>query len=97
VLPARARAAIGVDAQVGVVDLDLHVLRLRQDGHGRGRGVDPALGLGVGHALHAVDAAFELEPPEHPVAVDGGDDLLVAADLAFGDAVDLHAPALQVA
>jgi hypothetical protein len=47
------------------------------------------------HALDAVHAALELQPAEHAVAGDRGDDLLVAAHLAFGDAVDLDLPALQ--
>ncbi len=34
--------------------------------------------------------------PNTPSPVDRGDDLLVAADLALGDAVDLHLPAVQL-
>ncbi len=55
--------------------------------------MDPALGLGIGHALDPVHAALELQAAEHPVAGDRGDDLLVAAHLAFRDAVDLDLPA----
>ena len=63
-----------------VVDLDLDLLGLGQHGDRDGRGVDAALGLGLGHALHAVDAALELQPAVDAVALDQGDDLLDAAD-----------------
>ena len=68
---------------------------LGQHRDGGGRGVDAALGLGGRHPLHAVDAALELQPAEHPLAADRGDDLLVAAGLAFRDALDLHPPAAR--
>ena len=58
--------------------------------------MDAALSFGGRHALHAVHAAFELPAAEHAVAGDRGDDFLVAAHFAFGDAVDLDPPALQL-
>ena len=94
-LAAGPGGAVGVDADVAVGDLYLHILGLGQHGHGGRRGVDAAAGLGVRHPLDPVDAAFEFQPAEHPVAVDGGDDLLVAAGVALGEGVDLHPPALQ--
>ena len=39
--------------------------------------------------------AFELQPAEDAVAGDGGDDLLVAAGVALGHAVDIHPPAAR--
>src|SRR5690606_28218161 len=61
-LPARARGAEDVDAQVVGVDLDLAlVLRLRQHEHARGGGVDAALRLGDRYPLHAVHAALVLQ------------------------------------
>ncbi len=39
----------------------LHLLRLGHHRHRDGGGVDAALGLGLGHPLHPVDAALELE------------------------------------
>ncbi|MND86557.1 hypothetical protein D3C80_785280 [compost metagenome] len=95
VLAARARGPEGVDADVLVVDLDLHVLDLGQDRDGGRRGVDAPLGLGRRNPLDAVNAAFELQPPEHALAGDGGDDFLVAAGFALGGAVDLDPPAAR--
>src|SRR5581483_9947890 len=80
VLAAGAGRAVGVDAQVRVIHLDLDVFDLGQHGDGGGGGVDAPLRLGVRHALYAVDAALELQATEHAVALDGGDDLFVAAD-----------------
>ena len=58
------------------------------------RGVDAALRLGVRHALHPVHAALELQPAEHALALDRGDDLLVAAGVALADALHLDPPAV---
>ena len=95
VLAPGAGGPVGVDAQVGGVDVDLHVLGLGQHRHGGRRGVDAPLRLRGRHPLHPVHPAFELQPPEHPVAGDGRDDFLIAAGLALGNALDLHAPAVQ--
>ena len=57
-----------VDLQVLGPDHDVDLLGLGQDGDGGGRGVDPALGLGLGHALDAVAAALELEVAKRPLA-----------------------------
>ncbi len=54
------------------------------------------LRLGHRHALHAVHAAFPFHPPEHAVARDVGDDLLVSARLAFRCIDDLDLPAEQL-
>ena len=60
--------------------------------------MDAPLGLGRRHALHAMDAALELQPREHAPARDLGDDLLVAAGrpLARRQDLDLPAPALGI-
>ncbi len=61
VLPARAAGVEDVHAQVVRLDVHVHFVRFRQHGdRGRG-GVYAALGLGYGHALHAVDAALVLQ------------------------------------
>ena len=67
------------------LDLDIDLLGLGQHRNGRGGGVDTPAAFGRGHALDAVNAAFELQPTKHAVAGDRGDDFLVAADLALGD------------
>lgn len=41
--------------------------------------MDAALGLGGGHALHAVGTGLELEMAVHAVTGDEADDFLVAA------------------
>ena len=51
-------------------------------------------GFGVGHALHAVHAGFELELGEHAAAAHFGDDFLEAAFAAFADRQDFRLPAL---
>ncbi len=96
VLAARPGRAKRVDADVLIADLDLDVLDLGQDSDGGGRGVDAALRLGGGHALDAVDAGFELQTTEDPLARHRGHDLLVAARVAFGDGFDLDLPALAL-
>ena len=68
VLAAGPAGAHHVDLQVLGPDHDVDLLGLGQDGDGGGRGVDPALGLGLRHALDAVAAALELEVAERPLA-----------------------------
>ena len=68
--PPGPELTVDVDAQVPRVDLDLDVLGLGQHGDGRRRRVDAALGLGCGHALHAVHARLELHLRVHLVAPD---------------------------
>ena len=97
VLAAGARRAIGVDLEVGLVDLDLaDVLGLGKHGDGARRGVDAALRLGLGHALHAMDAGLELQLRVRALARDARDDLAIAAVLAGIRAQDLDAPALAL-
>src|SRR5262249_32851187 len=65
VLSAGAGRAERVDLEVDGIDLDVvDRVDLRQDRDGRGRSMDAALRLGLGHALHAMRARFELEPRE---------------------------------
>ena len=85
-----------VDAQILVVDLDVDVLGLGQHRHGGGGGMDAALRLGLRHALHPMHAGFELEPREHALAGDVGDDLLVAAGRGFARRKDVDLPAMLV-
>ena len=61
VLAAGAARAERVEAVVVGLEIDFDVFRLGQHGDGRGRGVDAALRFGLGHALHAVAAAFVLQ------------------------------------
>ena len=79
--PPGPGGAVDVDLQVVLVDLDLDLLGLGQHRDRRGRGVDPALRLGLGHALHAVGAALELEDRVGALALDREGHLLEAADL----------------
>ena len=51
--------------------------------------------LGVGHALHAVHAGFELQLGEHAAAAHLGDDFLEAAHRALADREHLGLPALR--
>jgi hypothetical protein len=94
-LAARPRRAIDVDAQVLVVDLDVDLLRLGQHRDRRRRGVDPAARLGRGHALDAVDAAFELQLREHALPRHAGDDFLEAACVGRRAGDQLDPPALR--
>ena len=94
VLAAGALGPHGVDAQVGLVDGDVDLLDLGQHRDGRGGGVDAARRLGVGHALHAMDAGFELEPREGAAAPDLGDDFLEAALGALARGQKLGLPAM---
>ena len=90
-LEARSR----VDADVLRPDLDVDLLRLRQHGDRGGGGVDAPARLGRRHALHAVHAGFEFQPRIDAGAAHGGDDLLVAADLALARREHLDLPAVQ--
>ena len=94
-LPARTRRTVDVDAQVLLVDLDVDVLGLWKHGDGRRRSVDAAAALGRGHPLHAVHAAFELEPGKDARPGDRGDRFLVSADLGRAGRDQLEAPALR--
>ena len=56
---------------------------LGQHRHGGRRGVDAPARLGERDALHAMHARLVLEAGEHALAGDGGDDLLVAAEVVL--------------
>ena len=67
VLPAGARGAHRVDAQVvGSISISTSS-RLGQHRHRRRRGVDAPARFGLRHPLHPVHAGFELQPRETPV------------------------------
>jgi hypothetical protein len=72
---------------------------LRQDRNGACGGVDTPLCLGLGHALNAVAARFELELGIRAEADDARDDLLVPAEVrgVLGDHLDLPAVAFREA
>ena len=95
VLAAGAGGAVGVDADVLLGDV--HVfdgVLLRQHGDGAGGGVDAALAFRLRHALHAVGAGLELQAAVDALAVDAGDDLLVAAVFPGARVQDVQPPAL---
>ena len=94
-LAAGAGGAHRVDADVLGPDVDVDLLGLRQHRDGRRRRVDAAAGLGRRHALHAVHAGFEFQMREDALARDGGDDFLVAADLALAGREHLDLPAVR--
>ena len=93
-LAAGTARAQRIDLEIDLVDHDVDVLRLGQHRDGCGRGMDAARRLGVGHALHAVHAGFELELRECAAAADFGDDFLEAAHRTFIRRDDLDLPAL---
>src|SRR5215468_10831716 len=95
-LPARARGAIDVDADVPLLDLDVHVLRLGEHGHRDGGSVDPAARLRGWHALHAMHPALELEPAPSAAALYEENDLLEAAHTGRMAVHDLHPPLLRL-
>ncbi len=78
-LASRAGGPADVDLQVVRLDFDIDSLRLGQHGDGNGARVHAALCLGGWHALYAVDAAFELELPEHVLPLNPEDDFLESA------------------
>jgi hypothetical protein len=98
-LATGAGRAKAIHADVLLVDLDVHVLGLGQDRDRGGRSMDAAGGLGRGHSLDAVDAAFVLQARVRALALDQRRDRLDPADsgvVAVHD-LDLPAPAFGVA
>ncbi len=95
-LAAGARGPCCVDADILRLDGDVDVLGLRQHGDRRGRGMDAPACLGRRNPLHPVDAGLELQPGEHPLARDVGDDLLVAARVALALRQHLDLPAMKL-
>ena len=94
VLAAGAAGAHRVDADVFGADVEVDVLHLRQHRNRGRRGVDAPARLGGGYALHAMHARLVFEAGEHALARDGGDDLLVAAEVVLRQADDLGLPAV---
>ena len=93
-LAARSGRPVHVDLQVLGTDLDVHLLGLRQHGHGRRRRVQPSLGLGDGHALHAVDARFVLQARVRVLAAHLHHGLLETAALRLRRRQQLGLPAM---
>mmetsp|Transcript_23803 Transcript_23803/g.42889 ORF Transcript_23803/g.42889 Transcript_23803/m.42889 type:complete len:276 (+) Transcript_23803:2041-2868(+) len=94
VLPASARGAHGIDANVAGVHLDIHIFGLWQDRDSGGRGVDAPAAFGCRHTLHAVHTGFVFQPGKDILALDMGDHFFDAAQLGRLLFDDLHAPAL---
>ena len=82
-LPARARGAIGINAQILVFDLHIHFLRFRQYGDGHGGGMDAPLGFGCRHALDAMHTAFIFQPGKNAAPRDLSRGTLDAAQFVF--------------
>ncbi len=96
-LAARAGRAERVDAQVGWVDRDVgDRVGFGDDGHRACRRVDAALRLGIGHALHAMPARFELEFRVRALPHDADDHFPVAAQLARQLGHDFRLPAVAL-
>ena len=93
-LTAGAGGAVGVNAQVGLLDVDVDLIRLGQHGHGCRGGLDAALGLGLGDALDAVDAGLVLHDGVDALAGDLELDGLEAARVGRGAGEHLDLPAL---
>ena len=97
VLAAGAAGAVGVDAQVLVLDLDVDVVVDLRDGlDGRERRLAALVGVERGDAHKAVDAALGLEHSEGVWAFDLEVDVLVAGLLALLRVVFLDLPALAL-
>ena len=96
VLAARAGTAVRVDLQILRVDVKLDLVQLRQH-RDRGRaGMDSAARLRFRHALHAVDAAFKLQPGIRSRALDEDARLADAAKLRFAQVRQLRLPPVCV-
>ena len=74
------------------IAISYYPLSLRRHRDGRRRSVDPALGLGLGHALHAVRPPLELEHRVSAVALDGEHE----ARVPDRERLDRELPALGV-
>ena len=96
-LTARAGGAVGVDAQVGLVDLDVDLLGLGKYGDGSRGGLNAALGLSLGNALDAVHAGLELHDGVDAVALDLELDGLKATGLAGAGIEHGSLPAARLA
>ena len=77
-------------------DLHVDLVGFGQHGDGRRRRVDPAAGFGGRHALHAVHAAFVLQPAVDALALDVDDDFLDAALARLAERHHLELPALPL-
>ena len=95
-LPARTARPEHVDAQLVRIDLNFHLFGLGQNRHRRRRCMNAALGLGLRHPLHPVDAAFELQPAVGSFTVDHEDNLFESAQLGGGCAEEFDTPPLTL-
>ncbi len=93
-LAAGARGAVGIDAQVRLLDVDVDVVCLGKNGDGSRRGLDAALALCLGDALDAVNAGLVLHDRVDLVAGHLELNGLEATGLGRAAGQDLDLPAL---
>ena len=98
VLPARAGRAVDLHLDVFRPDVNLGLLHLGQDGDRRRRRMDAAAGLGLRHALDAVDAGLEFQARIGSLARNFKVGFLDAAELrlVIVEQTDLPAAALGI-
>src|SRR5262249_18691454 len=77
-------------------DLHVHVFGLGQHGDRNSGSVHATLLFGLGHALHAVNAALILHARVHAFTFDDGDDFLQPAHARLRRGEHLHFPALAL-
>ena len=94
-LPAGARRAKGIDAQILRFDLDVDVFRFGQHGDGGRRGVNAALLLGGRDALDAMHAAFVFQLRIDFFALNRGDHFFHSADGRRRAFQNFHFPSLR--
>ena len=95
-LAAVAGGAVHVDADIVRIEIDFDVIDFRQDCNGCRRSVDTAGRLGLGDALHTVDAALVLESGVSALALDQDFRFLDAADAGVVHVHDLDLPAFAL-
>jgi len=97
-LSARTTRATDFNTYFIGADLKFHFFRDGKDGDRCGGGVNPALGLGGGDALDAVDSAFVAHGSKHGLAREFEDNFLEAAELgrAGGEGIEFPSPRFGV-
>ena len=96
VLPASAGRTVHIHLNIRFGDINLHVFNFRQDGHGNRGRVDAPLGFGLGHALDAVHAGFELQTGIGAFAFHRESDFFIAANADFICGEDFGLVVMQV-
>ena len=93
--PGSARTE-GVDAKILGLDLNVDFVGFRQHGDRRRGRVNPAAGFGGRHALHAMHAAFVLQPAVDALTLDVDDHFLEAALAGLAERHHLELPPLTL-